>query len=65
MRKIKWENIIFIGVVALGLCGVVKHLQLNGFYGGVLTEVLWTLGVAAFFRYVVKDIRKNPKNWTI
>ncbi len=63
MRKIKWENISIIIMVVLDILSVVSHIKLNGLYIGLVGELviypLMTFGVY----YIVKDIRKNPKNW--
>lgn len=65
MRKIKWENIVFILLVVLGVVSVLHHIKLNGIYTNLIIEVIVYLGIALGGRYLVKDIRKNPSNWTL
>ena len=65
MRKIKWENIVFILMVVLGVASIQHHIALNGLYSNLLFEVIFYSIFAFVFRYIVKDIRKNPSNWTL
>lgn len=65
MRKIKWENIVFIIMIMLGVASIQHHIALNGIYANLGFEVIIYLMFAFVFRYVVKDIRKNPSNWTL
>lgn len=64
MRKIKWENIVFIIVGGLFISCMYSHIQLNGFYKELFVEFGMYSTMALFIRYVVKDIRKNPSNWS-
>lgn len=65
MRKIKWENLVFILLVVLGVLSIKHHIELNGIYALLGIEPLM-YGMFAFgFRAIVKDIRKNPDNWKI
>ena len=64
MRRIKWENIVFILMVILGVVSIQHHIALNGLYFALVEEVVIYLMFAFGFRYVVKDIRKNPENWS-
>ena len=63
MRKIKWENIVFLGVLAIGIASIKHHITLNGFYWDLLLEVIMNTMFAFTFKSIIKDIRKNPSNW--
>ena len=65
MKKIKWENITFIIIVGLGIASAISHIKLNGLYFNLITESLMYLTFAFTFKGIVKDIRKNPSNWTL
>lgn len=64
LKRIKWENITFIIMLLLGIASMQHHYALNGLYKGLLIELPMYLMFAFGFRYIVKDIRKNPTNWT-
>ena len=65
MRKIKWENIILLVMIILGVISMVHHIKLNGWYNNLVIEVIVYLLIGVGARYLVKDIRKNPSNWTL
>jgi len=65
LRKVKWENITFLVMVLLGIVSIIHHIKLNGLYINLIFEVIIYLMFAFTFRYIVKDIRKNPSNWEL
>ena len=65
MRKIKWENIILLVIIILGVVSMVHHIKLNGWYNNLVIEAIVYLLISVGARYLVKDIRKNPSNWTL
>lgn len=65
MRKIKWENIILLVMIILGVVSMVHHIKLNGWYNNLVIEAIIYLLISVGARYLVKDIRKNPSNWTL
>ena len=65
MRKIKWENIILLVIVVLSVISMVHHIKLNGWYNNLVIEAIVYLLISVGARYLVKDIRKNPSNWTL
>lgn len=64
MRRIKWENIVFAIVGGLFIYCMYSHIQLNGFYKELFVEFGMYSMISLFVRYIVKDIRKNPSNWS-
>ena len=64
MRKIKWENILTILFVGFAIYQTIYHLGLNGLYEGLVFEIIIHIMTIATMRYLVKDMRKNPSNWT-
>ena len=65
MRKIKWENIILLVMIILGVVSMVHHIKLNGWYNNLVIEAMVYLLISIGARSLVKDIRKNPSNWTL
>lgn len=65
LRRIKWENITFILMSVLSIISIAHHIELNGLYFNLILEVFMYSLVTFTFRYIVKDIRKNPSNWTL
>ena len=65
LRRIKWENITTILTGILSVISIIRHIQLNGLYFNLILEIITYLTFAFTFRYIVKDIRKNPNNWTL
>ena len=65
MRKIKWENIILLVMIILGVVSMVHHIKLNGWYNNLVIEAIIYLLISVGARYLVKDIRKNSSNWTL
>ena len=65
MRKIKWENIILLVMVVLSVISMVHHIKLNGWYNNLVIEAIIYLLISVGARSLVKDIRKNPSNWTL
>lgn len=65
LRRIKWENITTILMGILSVISIIRHIQLNGLYFNLILEIITYLTFAFTFRYIVKDIRKNPNNWTL
>lgn len=65
MRKIKWENIILLVMIILGVVSMIHHIKLNGWYNNLVIEAIVYLLISVGARYLVKDIRKNPSNWTL
>ena len=63
--KIKWENIILLVMVVLSVVSMVHHIKLNGWYNNLVIEAIVYLLISVGARYLVKDIRKNPSNWTL
>lgn len=65
MRKIKWENIILLVMIILGVVSMIHHIKLNGWYNNLVIEAIIYLLISVGARSLVKDIRKNPSNWTL
>ena len=65
MRKIKWENIILLVMIILDVISMVHHIKLNGWYNNLVIEAIVYLLISVGARSLVKDIRKNPSNWTL
>ena len=65
MRKIKWENIILLVMIILVVISMVQHIKLNGWYNNLVIEAIVYLLISVGARSLVKDIRKNPSNWTL
>lgn len=65
MKKIKWENIILLVMIILGVVSMVHHIKLNGWYNNLVIEAMVYLLISVGARSLVKDIRKNPSNWTL
>lgn len=63
LRRIKWENIIAILMTCLMFYVLYCHIMLNGLYFELLFEIPMDLISIIGIRYLVLDIRKNPKNW--
>lgn len=64
MRKIKWENISVFVMVVLGIISMIHHINLNGWYFNLILELVIYSMFAFGAYYIVRDIRKNPSNWT-
>ena len=65
MRKIKWENIVLLIMIVLGVVSTIHHIKLNGWYNNLIIEAIIYLLISVGARSLVKDIRKNPSNWTL
>ena len=65
MRKIKWENIVLLIMIVLGVVSMIHHIKLNGWYNNLVIEAIIYLLISVGARSLVKDIRKNPSNWTL
>ena len=65
MRKIKWENIVLLIMIVLGVVSMIHHIKLNGWYNNLIIEAIIYLLISVGARSLVKDIRKNPSNWTL
>ena len=65
MRKIKWENIILLVMIILGVISMVHHIKLNGWYNNLVIEAIVYLLISVGARSLVKYIRKKPSNWTL
>lgn len=63
LRKVKFENIFTIMYIILASYQTYYHITLNGLYIGLLGEIIIYISFLIMFRYVIKDIRKNPENW--
>lgn len=63
-RKTKWENIFALLMVAFDLYAIYSHIELNGFYKELVMEFFIYFGLTFGLRYVIKDMRKNPQDWT-
>ena len=65
MRKIKWENIVLLIMIVLGVVSMIHHIKLNGWYNNLIIEAIIYLLISVGARSLAKDIRKNPNNWTL
>lgn len=65
MRKIKYENIIAILLFVFFGYQLLYHYELNGFYYGIIAEIVFDMVMLLTARYIAKDIRKNPTNWKV
>lgn len=62
-KRIKWENILTILLIIFDLYAIYTHIQLNGFYNELGLEFIIYFGLTFGFRYIVKDMRLNFKEW--
>lgn len=65
LRRIKWENITTILMGILSVISITRHIELNGLYFNLILEIITYNMLTFTFRYIIKDIRKNPNNWTL
>lgn len=63
LRRIKWENILTILLIIFDLYAIYTHIELNGFYNELVMEFFIYFGLTFGFRYIVKDMRLNFKEW--
>lgn len=63
LKCIKWENIFFILDIIVTILCLKHHIKLNGLYLEIGLEIVIYLSFGLVFRYIIKDIRKNPSNW--
>ena len=63
LKRIKWENIFTILMIIFDLYAIYTHIELNGFYGELGLEFIIYFGLTFGFRYVIKDMRLNFKEW--
>lgn len=63
LRKVKFENIFTIMYIILASYQTYYHITLNGLYIGLLGEIIIHISFLIVFRYVIKDMRKDPENW--
>ena len=52
-------------MIILGVVSMVHHIKLNGWYNNLVIEAIVYLLISVGARSLVKDIRKNPSNWTL
>jgi hypothetical protein len=62
-KRVKWENIFTILMVIFNLMAIYKHIQINGVYNELGVEFFVYFGLTFGFRYVIKDMRLNAKEW--
>ena len=62
-RKTKWENIICLLLMVFDLYAIYTHIQLNGFYSELVMEFFIYFGMTFGIRYMIKDVRKNFKDY--
>lgn len=63
LKRIKWENIFTILMIIFDLYAIYTHIKLNGFYSELGLEFIIYFGMTFGFRYVIKDMRLNFKEW--
>lgn len=63
LKRIKWENIFTLLMIPFDLYCIYSHIQLNGFYDMLMYEFIIYFGLTFTFRYVIKDMRTNTKEW--
>ena len=63
LKRIKWENIFTIIMVVLDIYCIFNHIKLNGYYDMLMYEFVIYFGLTFTFRYVIKDMRTNTKEW--
>lgn len=63
LQRIKWENIIFILLLVFDFYAIYTHIKLNGFYNNLGIEFVVYMGLTCGVRYMIKDIRKNFKEY--
>ena len=63
LKRIKWENIITILMIIFDLYAIYSHIELNGFYNELGFEFIIYFGMTFGLRYMIKDIRKNFKEY--
>lgn len=63
LKRIKWENIFTIIIIPFNLYCIYNHIQLNGYYNMLVYEFIIYFGLTFGFKYIIKDIRKNFKEW--
>lgn len=63
MRRIKWENLTSLLLIILFTICLLKHIELNGVYNELIIEIVYYSLTIKILHFIVKDIRKNKKNW--
>ncbi len=63
LKSIKWENIFLLVMIPFDLYCIYTHIKLNGFYDMLGLEFIVYFGLTFGFKYVIKDMRKNFKEW--
>lgn len=61
MKKIKWENIIFILSICYSVQAMIHHISLNGITSYRAIEVIMYVFMCYGIRYVVWYFRKHTK----
>lgn len=64
LKHLKYENFVLIIGLAFDFICIYEHIELNGFYPNLGIEFVVYVSFTLLFRYIVKDIRKNPKEYT-
>ena len=52
-------------MLVIDILSIRHHIILNGLYFNLIIELFMYSLVTFTFRYIVKDIRTNPSNWTL
>lgn len=65
LLKIKWENIITIILLIFNIISIISHIKLNGYYIELGLETIIYLTFTFTLKYLIKDIRKNYKDYFI
>lgn len=61
MKRIKWENIVFLLSVCFSIQSMIYHIKLNGLYVELGLEVIIYAFMSLGIRYAVWYFRKNTK----
>ena len=61
--RIKWNNVITIIMIILFIISFVKHIELNGFYFGLIVEVILDTLIVFTIRYCINEMIKEGFNF--
>lgn len=65
-KQFKFELLVLITLLTFNIYCIIYHITLNGFnLNNVLFEIIIYSMFTFVFYYIAKDIRKNPKNYSL
>ena len=65
-KQFKWELIILMIMIVFNTYCIIYHITLNGFnLINILKEIMIYYSLSFMIYYIAKDIRKNPKEYSL